>query len=131
MTYSRSHISSKRRLSLPRLLAHRQSYTAREVRQRLQIDTDADARTAAVHAAAAQTSVWCNRLRDRVAYDLGRSADRLPTVVHWYRQGLTEDEIGKRLSPFGTNFDAQRAIDAATALIAEALNSGDVMRLAA
>jgi hypothetical protein len=121
----RSHISSKSRLSLPRLLALRKSYTAQEVRQRLQVDTDGDARTTAVQAAAAMTAIWSSRLPDGVALDLGRAADRLPTVIFWHRQGLSLAEIGRRISPFGGAWDANRALDAATGLIAEALNRGD------
>jgi hypothetical protein len=89
------------------------------------VDWEDDERTAAVHAAAARTSVWSSRLPDRLAFNLGRSAHRLPTVVYWHRQGIQPDEIGRRLSPFGTEWDADRALDAATSLIADVLNRGD------
>ena len=131
MSHTRSHTSSKPRLSLPRLLAPRKHYTAREVRQRLQVDHDGDARTGAVHAAAAMVSVWSSFLTDRVAFSLGRAANRLPSVVFWYSQGLSEQEIGRRLSPFGTAWDADRALNAATTLIAQALNRGEPRELVA
>jgi hypothetical protein len=135
MFHSGSQTTSKSRPSLPRLLGPRNpSYTAEEVRERLQVDrfdSDAsDARTAAVHAAAALTAVWTSLLSDRMAFYLGRSADRLPTVVFWHRQGLSANEIGRRISPFGTAWDADRALTAAARLIAEALNQGAIAELA-
>jgi hypothetical protein len=133
MHHIRSNILSKPRLSqaLPRLLAWRKNYTAAEVRQRLQVDTADDPRTAAVHAAAAQIGVWSNLLSQRAADELGRAANRLPTIVYWYRQGVPPGEIGRRLSPLGGAWDANRALDTAAMLIAQALNRGDVAKLAA
>jgi hypothetical protein len=136
MVMSRSgslkNTSSKSRWMWPRLLAPRKTYTPEEVRERLQLDRACgDARTAAVHAAAAMTSVWSSELPDRMAFELGRAANRLPTVVYWFRQGLSCQEIGRRLSPFGTDWDADRALDAAAALIAQLLNRGGVIDLAA
>jgi hypothetical protein len=131
MSHTHSHTSSKPRLSLPWLLAPRKNYTALEVRQRLQVDHDGDARTRAVHAAAAMTGVWSSLLPDRAVYELGRAANRLPSVVFWYSQGLSEHEIGRRLSPFGTAWDADRALNAATALIAQTLNRGELDQLIA
>jgi hypothetical protein len=52
-------------------------------------------------------------------------------VVFWYRQGIAPCEIGRRLSPLGGAWDANRALAAAAALIAEALNHGDVATQAA
>jgi hypothetical protein len=131
MSHSHSQTSSKPRLSLPWLLAPRKNYTAGEVRQRLQVDHDGDARTTAVHAVASMTGIWSSPLPDRLAFDLGRAANRLPSVVFWYSQGLSEQEIGRRLSPFGTAWDADRALDAATTLIAQALNRGEPRELLA
>jgi hypothetical protein len=122
MHYSRSHISSRPRPLLPRLLGAGKAFTPEEVRQRLQIDHAADERTAAVHEAAARASIWSSALPDRLVFDLGRAADRLPTVVFWFRQGVPAQEIGRRLSPFGGAWDANRALDAAASLIAESLN---------
>src|SRR5437667_8197879 len=127
-----SQVTSKpRRLSLPRLLAQRNNFSPEEVRQRLRMDQPGDPRTAAVHAAAAQTGVWSSLVSDRLAFDLGRTASRLPTIVFWYCQGVSTHEIGKRISPFGSAWDADRALDVAAALIARALNRGHFAELAA
>ncbi|HLZ31721.1 MAG TPA: hypothetical protein VKV73_30735 [Chloroflexota bacterium] len=97
-------------------------YTSEEVRLRLQLDDTRDPRTAAVHATATRSSLWSTLLPDKVAFDLGRSAGRLPTVVYWYRQGIPPHEIGRRLSGFGGAWDADRAFSVAAELIARALN---------
>jgi hypothetical protein len=104
---------------LPRLA---RTYTPEEVRLRLQLDDSGHPRTTAVHAAAAHCSIWSTLLPEKVAFDLGRSAARLPTVVYWYRQGIPPHEIGRRLSPFGGAWDANRAFDVAAELIARVLN---------
>jgi hypothetical protein len=124
-------IPSKPRLAWPRLLAPRNTYTAREVRERLLMAAPDDPRTAAVHAAAARTGVWLSALSDSLALDLGRAASRLPTIVFWYSQGVPAREIGQRLSPFGSEWDAERALEVATTLIASVLNRGDLATLAA
>ena len=111
---------------MPRLLASRKNFTAQEVRQRLQVGTAHDERTHAVHAAAARTAVWSSQLSDRLTFDLGRAASRLPSVVYWYRQGMSLPDIGRRLSPFGTDWDANRALDAAATLIAQSLNRNEI-----
>ena len=131
MHQTQLHLASKRRRSWPRLLGARNHYTGAEVRQRLQVDRLDDPRTAAVHAAAARVGVWSSLLSPRAAIELGRAADRLPTVVYWYRQGLSACEIGRRLSPFGGAWDANRALDTAATLIAQALNRGGAAELAA
>ena len=61
---------------------------------------------------------------DLVTAELGRAATRLPTVVYWYRQGISAHEIGRRLSPFGGTWDAEHALAVAAALIAYVLNQG-------
>jgi hypothetical protein len=117
---------STSRFTLLRLLAQlprpTRTYTPEEVRLRLQLDETGHPRTAAVHAAAAQCGIWSSLLTEKVAFDLGRSAARLPTVVYWYRQGVPPHEIGRRLSRFGGAWDADRAIGVASELIARALN---------
>jgi hypothetical protein len=125
------HLSSKPRTLLPRLLWRSETFSAQEVRHRLRDQRAEDPRTLAVHAAAARTSVWSSRLPDRLAFDLGRTASRLPTVVYWYCQGVSLHEIGRRLSWFGGAWDAERALDVAAALIADALNRGERADLAA
>src|SRR5947208_4346479 len=126
----RSTLSSTLRLSLPRLLALRTSFTAQEVLSRLRLEVG-DPRTEAVHTAAARTSIWAGLLSDKVARDLGRAANRLPTVVFWYCQGLTPHELGRRLSPFGGAWDAERALGVAALLIAELLNRPEIVEIAA
>lgn len=127
----RELLSSKSRALLPRLRPQRNSFSPAEVRQRLLVDRADSPRTAAVHAAAARTGAWASRLPDRLAFDMGRSATRLPSVVFWYRQGLSANEIGRRLSMFGGAWDAEQALEVATVLIAEALNRGEWAELAA
>ena len=117
-------ISSKSRPLLPRLLPLRKSFSRAEVRQRLLVQKADHPRTAAVHSAAAMTSVWSSRMPERLAFDMGRTATRLPTVVLWFRQGLPAQEIGRRLSTFGGAWDAERALDVAATLIADTLNHG-------
>jgi hypothetical protein len=95
------------------------------------MDRPDDPRTAAVHSAAAHTAIWSGRLSRRLASELGRTANRLPTIVYWYRQGVPAHEIGRRLSPFGSAWDANRAVEVASALIADVLNRGEVPDLAA
>jgi hypothetical protein len=121
-------ISSESRLGLRRLLgrfprtAH--TYSPEEVRLRLTQNELADPRTAAVHAMAAQTGLWSSLASDQVTAELGRAATRLPTIVYWYRQGVSAHEIGRRLSPFGGAWDADHALAIAAALIAYVLNQG-------
>ena len=99
----RTDISSKSRFSpaLPRLLPRRKDFSPQEVRLRLRLD-DHDPRTLTVHAAAARTGVWSNLMSEGLAFELGRTATRLPTVVFWYCQGVSLSEIGSRLTPFGS-----------------------------
>jgi hypothetical protein len=80
----------------------------------------------AVHSAAAQTGIWASLLSDRVALDLGSAANRLPTIVLWYRQGVPSHEIGRRLSRFSGAWDAERAFEVAASLIARALNQPEL-----
>jgi len=100
-------------------------YSPGEVRARLREDSSpTDPRTATVHAAAAEIGAWMHLLPQEAAREdhLGLAASRLPTVVFWYRRGMSAREIGRRLTPFGESCYGDRAIDAASALIAELLN---------
>jgi hypothetical protein len=54
---------------------------------------------------------------------LGKVVSRLPSVVVWYAHGLSSEEIGRRLTPFGQQYSGDRAIDAACTAIAALLNS--------
>jgi hypothetical protein len=100
------------------------------VRARLLQTTESDARTAAVHAAAAQAGAWMRLLPSEAPREhcLGRVAGRLPSVVFWYTHGLPSEEIGRRLSPFAHQYSGERAIDAACAAIAALLNSQSTRR---
>jgi hypothetical protein len=126
-----SQVSSKPRFLLPRLLAPRKTFSPREVRERLRIENSDDPRTVQVHEAASRTGEWAGRLSDRLSFELGRAATRLPTIVYWYRQGIPPREIGRRLSPFGSEWDAERALDVAATLIARSLNRSEYPELAA
>ena len=103
----------------------RQAYSPQEVRARLHDDNwRGDTRTAAVHAAAAEASAWMGLLPSDSSREhrLGLAANRLPSVVFWYRQGVAPEDIGRRLTPFGCRCYGDRAIDAACTLIAALLN---------
>ena len=113
--------------SLFRALRHPEPYSPREVRARLLDEmSQADPRTAAVYAAAAEVGAWMSLLPGDAAREhrLGLAATRLPSVVFWYRQGLSSEAIGRRLTPFGCSCYGDRAINAACTLIAALLNSG-------
>jgi hypothetical protein len=113
-----------------RLLALRRTFTPQEVLVRLRQELD-DPRTAAIHAAAARSGLWSSLLSDKVAYDLGRTGNRLPTVVYWYSQGMSATEIGRRLSPFGGAWDAEHALGVAAKLIAQLLNRPELAEMPA
>jgi len=100
----------------------RTPYTTLEVRRRLRQSPAACLRTAAVHAAASDVGAWTSLLDRRTAYELGRAADRLPTVVFWFCRGRRLDEIGRGLTPFGSTWDGDHAVEVASALIARLLN---------
>lgn len=116
-------VSSKSWFFWPRLLqSQHEFYTPEEVRQRLRVGDAEHPRTQAVHAAAARTAVWSALLPDKIAFDLGAAGRRLPSVVFWHSQGLSLEDIGRRISRFGGAWDAERAIDVASQLIAHVLN---------
>jgi hypothetical protein len=108
-----------------RARARHVDYSPNEVRLRLRLDpADDNPRTQAVHTAAADIGAWTQLLppdADREAR-LSLAAARLPSVVFWYRRGLSAEEIGRRLTPFGDSTYGERAINAACALIARLLN---------
>jgi hypothetical protein len=97
-------------------------YTALEVRCRLRQAPESNPRTAAVHAAAADVGAWTALLAPSDAYELGRAADRLPSVVFWFCRGRRLDEIGRELTPFGSTWDGDQAVTVASHLIAHLLN---------
>ena len=79
-------------------------------------------RSRAILACAAQPSEWMDRLDARTAWQLGRLAPRLPTVVAWYGAGLSFKEIGKRIGSLGGSWTARRALEAAACCISARLN---------
>jgi hypothetical protein len=100
-------------------------YTAAEVLAQLTPATPPasdPARARAILACAAQPSEWTDRLDARTEWQLGRLAARLPTIVYWYRAGLSLKEIGSRVSAFGRSYQARRALEAAARCIAARLN---------
>ena len=102
-------------------------FSCEEVRLHLQPGSSSDdPRTSAVEAAAAEVGAWMRLLPEDASREdrLGRAAGRLPSVVFWYREGLSAEDIGRRLVPFGERCYGDRAIDAACGLIAALINSG-------
>jgi len=117
--------------NLLRVLRHLEPYRHKEVRARLCTDvSQSDPRTAAVHAAAAEVGAWMRLLSNDATREhrLGRVARRLPPVIYWHRHGLSPEEIGRRLAPFGEACYGDRAIDGACTLIAALLNSRGARR---
>lgn len=113
--------------NLVRGLRHFEPYSPREVRARLLDNpSQGDLRTAAVHAAAAEIGAWMRLLSNDATREhrLGRAASKLPSVVFWHGHGVSAEEIGRRLTPFGEQCYGDRAIDAACTAIAALLNSG-------
>ena len=113
--------------SLLRTFRRHEPYSADEVRARLRADASSgDTRTASVHAAAAEIGAWMPLLANdaRREHRLGHATNRLPSVVFWYGRGISAEDIGRRLTPFGESCYGDRAIDAACSAIAALLNSG-------
>ena len=118
----RQSIWSKPRFSWSRLLPRKRTFSPEEVCLRLRRSDSDCKRTAAVHEAAAQTAIWSGLLSDKTACELGAAGHRLPSVVLWHSQGLSLEAIGRRLSPLGGPWDAERALITASTLIAHILN---------
>ncbi len=88
-------------------------------------DADSDSleeRRDAVLEVAARPSAWTDRLGPRRAWELGRLADRLPSIVALYSRGTPIEEIGRREGCL-TTYTVERALDIACACIAELMNS--------
>ena len=83
---------------------------------------DVEARRDAVLEVAARPSAWTDRLGRQQAWELGRLADRLPTIVALYSRGTPIEEIGRREGCL-TTFTVERALDLACTCIAEHLSS--------
>lgn len=98
-------------------------YTAEEVLALLGTEpADSDHRQRSVLATASVPSAWTGYLSSADAWQLGRDAYRLPTILFWHRTGLSLEEIGRRLGLFSGTWQARRALEAAAGCIAARLN---------
>ena len=104
-------------------------YTAPDVRTLLDAAVPVDASTEesaerrdAVMAVAARPSAWTGRLGRQRVWELGRLADRLPTIVGLYARGTPLEELARREGCLSTS-TVERALDVACTCIAEHLNS--------
>ena len=101
-------------------------YTAREVRRQLRRNApESDERWRAVLDTAAVPGAWLDYLGEREARELGRLADRLPTVVFLCASGASSEEILQRVGGWST-WGVERALDAAARCIAARLNDRGV-----
>jgi hypothetical protein len=71
---------------------------------------------------AAQTSRWLPDDPRRTFREVGRYADRVPTILYQLRTGADPEEIGRRMSPFGGGWRVRRTVEIASDLIARELN---------
>jgi hypothetical protein len=98
-------------------------YTATEVRALLDPQAgEVTERRRSVLATAAVPSGWTGYLRERDAAELGRVAERLPTILFWHRAGHSTEEIGRRIGLLGGPGRAERALQVAAGCIAARLN---------
>lgn len=104
-------------------------YTVHDVRALLDPSVAVDASSEAtderrddVLTVAARPSTWTSRLGRQQVWELGRLADRLPTIVALYARGTSLEEIARREGCLIAS-TAERALDVACACIAAHLNS--------
>jgi hypothetical protein len=71
---------------------------------------------------AAQTGRWMPAEPSKVFREVGRIADRVPTILYQVRTGAEPEEIGRRLSPLGGEWPVRRTVEIASDLIARELN---------
>jgi len=71
---------------------------------------------------AAQTARWLPAEPKTAFREVGRYADRVPTILHQIRGGAEPEEIGRRLSPLGGGWPVRRTVEIASDLIARELN---------
>ena len=110
------------RQSTGRAASH-QPYTAQEVLQHLRPDRSHDARTEAVHQAAAQPSTWLGNLTQQHRREIGQLADRLPTLLFHHARGGDADDLLRRFGGWST-WRYDRALEVAGTCIATHLNRG-------
>jgi hypothetical protein len=82
-------------------------------------------RRAVILACAARPSEWLDYLDPRLSWELGRAADRLPSLVFWHRHNESLEAIGRRLRLLGGAYQIERALGVAAACIAARLNDRD------
>ena len=70
----------------------------------------------------ARPAEWMPADPERAFRNLPRHADRLPTILHLYRQGEDTETIGRRLSPLGGGWAVERTVEITAGLIADRLN---------
>ncbi|MFN8526842.1 MAG: hypothetical protein U0821_27375 [Chloroflexota bacterium] len=76
-----------------------------------------------VWACASRPSEWMDRLDRGGVWKLGLlQTERMPKMLYWYRAGLSLEQIGERVSFFGGDYSARRAIRLAARGIASRLN---------
>jgi hypothetical protein len=116
-------LSRLSRLGRPADGEHNPRFTAQEVREILspQYRSTGD-RLDAVQEVAAIPGAWTGRLGKDRAWQLGRLAGRLPTLVYRYASGTPLDEIARGVGCLTTS-TVERALDAACACIAAELNA--------
>lgn len=71
---------------------------------------------------AAQTARWMPADSRRTFRDVGRFADRVPTILYQVRNGADPEEIGRWLTPLGGAWPVRRTVEIASDLIARELN---------
>ncbi|MFN8632598.1 MAG: MFS transporter [Chloroflexota bacterium] len=71
---------------------------------------------------AAQPSRWMPAEPQETFRQVGRFADRVPTILFQVRSGADPEEIGRRISPLSGSWPVRRTVEIASDLIARELN---------
>ncbi|MGE3909122.1 MAG: MFS transporter [Chloroflexota bacterium] len=106
---------------LPSLKPSSPQYTAAEVVQALTGKLTGP-RSETALAMAAQTGRWLPDEPQRAFREVGRYADRVPTVLYQIRSGADPAAIGRQFSPLGGDWPVRRTVEIAADLIARELN---------
>lgn len=124
MAFSACWPRLRRGVSSPRDARGANDFSAADVRRLLTTDEDTldPARRQAVLAVAARPSAWTARLDARRAWELGRLAERLPTIVYLHTSGAAPEQVCKRLGTLSA-LTAERALEVACGCIAAQLNA--------
>jgi hypothetical protein len=124
MAFSACWPRLRRGVTSPRDTRDANDFSAAEVRRLLNTSEDPidPARRQAVLAAAARPSAWTARLDASRAWELGRLAERLPTIVYLHTSGAAPEQVCKRLGTLSA-LTAERALEVACGCIAAQLNA--------